>query len=224
VIFMMRAEGSPNYLGENLMFVLKRTAVAAALALSTSLAIAASAQADPMVTYTWTTTSEGFGLHLGEPTTASFQAPLADVLTGQIPQFHITNIQLAYPGLNLDTFVVSSIGFDFAIFVDPTTGALVYHDNNQGVAVVGQDSTDPNFSTFLSILVDNPVGGAVKDQYNALDHGTPAAGFPTAGFWTATLPVTGGGGIPEPATWAMMLTGFGALGAMMRRRPSRALA
>jgi len=26
------------------------------------------------------------------------------------------------------------------------------------------------------------------------------------------------GGVPEPATWAMMLTGFGAAGAMMRRR------
>jgi hypothetical protein len=30
----------------------------------------------------------------------------------------------------------------------------------------------------------------------------------------------GGGGIPEPATWAMMLAGFGGIGAMMRRRRS----
>jgi hypothetical protein len=28
----------------------------------------------------------------------------------------------------------------------------------------------------------------------------------------------GGGGVPEPASWAMMLVGFGGLGAMMRRR------
>lgn len=28
----------------------------------------------------------------------------------------------------------------------------------------------------------------------------------------------GGGGVPEPATWAMMLVGFGGLGVMMRRR------
>jgi hypothetical protein len=206
------------------MFIFRRTAVAAVLALATSLTAAASAQADPMVTYTWTTTSQGFGPHLGQPTTASFQAPLADVLAGKIPQFDITNIQLAYPGLTLDTFVASGIGFDFAIFVDPVTGALVYHDDDQGLAVIGQDSTDPNFSTFLSILVDNPVGGAVKDQFNALDHGAPAAGFPTAGFWTASLPVVGGGGVPEPAAWAMMLTGFGALGAMMRRPSAKALA
>ena len=28
-----------------------------------------------------------------------------------------------------------------------------------------------------------------------------------------------GGGVPEPATWAMMIVGFGGVGALMRRRP-----
>ena len=32
------------------------------------------------------------------------------------------------------------------------------------------------------------------------------------------------GGVPEPASWALMILGFGAVGAMMRRRPSRAFA
>jgi hypothetical protein len=32
------------------------------------------------------------------------------------------------------------------------------------------------------------------------------------------------GGVPEPATWAMMLVGFGGLGALMRRRHAVALA
>jgi hypothetical protein len=31
------------------------------------------------------------------------------------------------------------------------------------------------------------------------------------------------GGVPEPATWGLMLVGFGGLGAMMRRRRSAAL-
>ncbi len=36
--------------------------------------------------------------------------------------------------------------------------------------------------------------------------------------------VHGNGGVPEPATWAMMLMGFGGLGAVMRRRRSRLVA
>lgn len=40
----------------------------------------------------------------------------------------------------------------------------------------------------------------------------------SVGVWTAR----GGNGVPEPATWAMMLLGFGAIGALTRRQ--RALA
>lgn len=34
----------------------------------------------------------------------------------------------------------------------------------------------------------------------------------------------GGGGVPEPATWAMMITGFGLIGVAMRRRSSALVA
>ena len=52
------------------------------------------------------------------------------------------------------------------------------------------------------------------------------------GMIGATLCVTeacgheggGGGGVPEPATWAMMLLGFGGMGAILRRRRQAALA
>ncbi|WP_430422334.1 PEPxxWA-CTERM sorting domain-containing protein [Phenylobacterium sp.] len=39
---------------------------------------------------------------------------------------------------------------------------------------------------------------------------------------TATLPMAGG--VPEPSTWALLILGFGAAGAMMRRRGARAAA
>ena len=42
-----------------------------------------------------------------------------------------------------------------------------------------------------------------------------------AGGWTASFT---SGGVPEPATWAMMLTGFGGLGALMRRRRALSVA
>jgi hypothetical protein len=187
------------------------------LALAISGFIASSAQAAPLVTYTWTTTSEGFGFNVSEPSTATFQVPLSDVLAGVIPQFDVTNIQLAYPGLSFAGTITSSIGFDFAAYVDPATGAFIFHDDNQGFAVFAYAPDLFNYDTFLSILVDNPVSGDVKDQYNAFNHNTPAAGFPTAGFWTATFPTTVSA-TPLPAALPLFATGLGALGLLGWRR------
>ena len=35
---------------------------------------------------------------------------------------------------------------------------------------------------------------------------------------TASITQPGGGGVPEPATWTMLISGFGLAGAMLRRR------
>ena len=188
-----------------------KTSTILALAMSAAL-VGSQSQAAPMVTYSWTTTSQGFGSHLSEPSSATFEVPLSDVMAGVIPQLDITNIDLAYPGLTFDSAVASSIGFDFAAFVDPATGAFIFQSNDQGLAVIAFAGTDINAATtFLSITVDNPVGGSVADEFNALNQGTAFAGFPTAGFWTATFPAMGPP-VPEPSTWAMMLIGFAGLG------------
>jgi hypothetical protein len=188
----------------------KSCIVFAGLAVSGAI-LGTPAQAGPMVTYTWTTTSEGFGTHVSAPSSATFEVPLSDVLAGVIPQSDISNIELTYPSLSFDSAVTSSIGSDFAAFVDPATGAFKFHDDNQGLAVIAFAGTDINAATtFLSILVDNPVSPAVKDQFNALNAGMPFAGVPTAGFWTATFPSTGPA-VPEASTWVMMLLGFAGL-------------
>lgn len=181
--------------------------------------IAAPAMAANYVTYTWTTISQGYGQHVDQPSSASFDVPLSDVLAGAIPQFDITNIQLSYPGLTFDSAVTSSGGLDFTAFVDPTTGAFIYHDVNQGLAVIAFASTDIN--TFLSITVDGVAYTAsgtpltyVADQFNALDSGSPYAGYPTSGYWTATFPTISAA--PEPAIWAMLLIGFGGIGFLFR--------
>ena len=164
-----------------------------------------------MVTYTWTTTSEGFGTHVSAPSSATFEVPLSDVLAGEIPQFDISNIELTYPGLSFDSTVTSSIGSDNAAFVDPATGAFIFHDDNQGLAVEAFAGTDINAATtFLSILVDNPVSAPsrISSTRSMLEWLLP--GFPTAGFWTATFPSTGPA-VPEASTWAMMLLGFAGL-------------
>lgn len=195
-----------------------RQLLIASVALS---AIAAPAHAQ-LVTYSWTTTSQGFGTNVGQPTSASFQVALAAVQTGRINVGDITNIQLAYPGLTFNAFTASSGGLDNATFVNPVTGELIYQSPDQGLAVIGYEGG--LFSdSFLSITVGNrftPFGApltSVRDQFNALRNGSPFAGFPTAGFWTAQLP-TVTAPVPEPATWAMLIAGFGMLGFAMRRR------
>ena len=185
------------------------------LATAAPLLFSGLAHAGPMVTFTWTTTSEGFGPHVSEPTSATFEAPLSDVLSGVIKQGDITDIQLTYPGLTFDTSVASSVGLDAEAFVDPTNGAFIFHDVDQGLAVIAYQANDPN--TFLSITVDSlaaPPSTTVADQFNALNGGSPYAGYPTAGFWTATFPSISSA--PEPAMWAMMLLGIGVIGTGLR--------
>jgi hypothetical protein len=139
---------------------------------------------------------------------------LTDVHDGVIPFSDITNIQFAYPGLTFNNTTTSSIGIDFSAFVDPVTGAFVFHDAGQGLAAIAFAGTDINTTTtFLSITIDNPVSGQVADTYNALNNGAPFAGFPTAGFWTASFPETP---TPEPATLALLLAGL--LGVALARR------
>jgi hypothetical protein len=148
---------------------------------------------------------------------------LSDVLNGVIPQSDITDIQLFYPGLTFDSAAVSSIGFDFSAFVDPVTGAFIFHDATQGLAVIAFAGTDINAATtFLSITVDNPnpTLNGVADEFNALNNGSAFAGFPTAGFWTASFPSSTG--VPEPSTWALILLGFVGLGYVGLRKAKAA--
>lgn len=200
-----------------------RNALLGVFAVFCAAASPASAQ---LVTYSWTTTAEGFGSHVSQPTAASFQVPLSAVQSGQIMYSDITNIQLEYPGLTFDSFTPTSNGLDSLAFVDPTTGAFIFHDINQGLGVVGYQGGLFS-SSFLSITIDNPYSPfgqpltSVADQYNALNNGSPYAGFPTAGHWTAAfesvIPA-----VPEPATWGMMLLGLGLIGRAVRRRPLKA--
>ena len=175
------------------------------------------AAAAELVTYSWTTTNAGFGSHVSQPTSATFQVPLSSVLAGKINYSDISNIQFAYPGLTFNAYSASVTGLDFASYVDPATGAFIFNNVNQGLAVIGYEGG--LFSdSFLSITVGNPNPSftGVADQFNALKMGSPYAGFPTAGYWTANFPTTSA--VPEPATWAMMLLGFGAVGFAMRRK------
>ena len=61
-------------------------------------------------------------------------------------------------------------------------------------------------------------------SYYILSSGS-ADGNPNSLLWdVASYTLAGGGGVPEPATWALMILGFGAVGGAMRRRSGRAVA
>jgi len=195
-------------------------------ALVAASAIGATPAAAQVVTYSWTTTNAGFGTHVASPT-ASFDVPLTSVLAGVINYGDISNIHMTYDGLAFDAYTPTTIGLDNQAFVNPVTGAFIYHDVNQGLGVVGYQGG--LFSgSYLSITIDSrysPLGTpltSVADQFNSLKNNAAWAGFPTAGFWTASFPAVTPG-VPEPATWAMMLMGFGAMGFAIRRRRDTAV-
>lgn len=196
---------------------------------------ASSAHADPipMVTYSWTTTNDFNG---PEPTSATFQAPLSDVQAGKIPTLDITNIQIAYPGLTLDGGTAASNGgSDFGAYVNPTTGALIYHDSQQGLAVVSY-GTYPNgttdTTTYVSISVDQvdpTTSNSVLDMYGALNNGSQDSNsgylnntFVNAyGYWTASIPAGPTTPVPVPASIYFLATGLGALGLVRWRRKKK---
>jgi hypothetical protein len=94
-------------------------------------------------------------------------------------------------------------------------------------------SFDPN-DQFANVLIGNDdfEGDIGLSGFSyALTAGTTylavSSGFANTDFGAYTLRITGpgditpgdgGGGVPEPATWAMMIAGFGLVGASARRR------
>ena len=75
-----------------------------------------------------------------------------------------------------------------------------------------QDNTGHSGNVSVFWLFDFGTAGA---NYITLDH---TRGFSNAALYTTAAPPPG---VPEPATWAMMLMGFGAAGAGLRRRRTR---
>ena len=103
-----------------------------------------------------------------------------------------------------------------------------------GFYVAGSYQNSPIKISFFNggnlVFTDTPVVGGVQSAFSfygvdnlgsidefRLDSSSINNGFAPLG------PVSLGGAVPEPATWAMMIIGFGAVGSAMRSR-RRALA
>lgn len=116
---------------------------------------------------------------------------------------------LGYAGADISYNLVPlsnilSVGTDPGAQIDFSglLNGLVYigiHTGGGGRNGVGNQTSFYKISALnLDVITLNPSGGS-----------------------TATLFVSSGAAVPEPATWAMMLLGFGFVGAAMRRKQSQ---
>jgi hypothetical protein len=107
-------------------------------------------------------------------------------------------------------------------------------DSNRDCTLQQQFSIETTVSANFIQQIEIQVGGAVTaagggDFSVTIDPIiTLAPGFADQGYTLLVAPdaqpPAGGGGVPEPATWALMIGGFGLAGAALRRRRAAATA
>jgi hypothetical protein len=123
------------------------------------------------------------------------------------------------------------VGDSFRDFSDAFHRECV--DSNRDCALQQQFSVEAfvsaNFMQEIEIqvggAVNNPLGGSFSVTIDPLI--TLAPGFADQGYTLLVAPDAqppAGGGVPEPATWGLMIAGFGLAGAALRRRRGPAAA
>lgn len=110
------------------------------------------------------------------------------------------------------------------------------HDSFLGVH---SNLFDPTDALLNALAYDDDSGPGTDSQITGLSllagvsYFAISTGFANTDFGTFTLTIdgpgdiiggAGGGGVPEPATWAMMIFGFAGIGAALRRRRSAGVA
>jgi hypothetical protein len=199
-----------------------------ALGTAVALAIAAPATA-AQITYTISGTLDGgldgteiFGAEtiftaIGE-TTNTFDA----FGNPQIIGVPLTSVTLTFSG---GTFAVSTPAFfvSYAYDVNGAEGGrLGLSFDNTGFNGIGLESTA--FSGYNGLSNFATTGAATYFQTAQLESSAGALTISSFTNATFTAVVEASAAVPEPATWSMMLLGFGLVGAGMRRRKTTLIA
>ena len=106
--------------------------------------------------------------------------------------------------VNWDTF----LGLHANAFnpIAPLTNGIIYNDDFPSIGLSGFNATLTSGVSYF----------AIATGFENIDFG--AYSLAINGPGTITIGGGQGGAVPEPATWAMMLAGFGIVGGVMRRR------
>jgi len=132
---------------------------------------------------------------------------------------------------------ITTINFGQNDLTDPFANSFSFMTDTAYTADFRASTSTPN-ETFTAATLTGP--GLTGGSLTFAGVGTPVLellGVSLLGESTYTVSLAGGGragatytgngtlgAVPEPATWAMMLLGFGAMGFTLRRRPKAALA
>ncbi len=100
-----------------------------------------------------------------------------------------------------------------------TASGLFFNFSGSGLALLQNPNVGSgiNFICFAATTGCDGVGNGIRISTNTFGDGIPQTGLQQIGVAT-------GGAIPEPASWAMLIAGFGLVGAAARRRATATVA
>ena len=182
---------------------MKKSAIFAAVAFG---ALAAPAHA--------ATTFVNFSMQNGSTSVANGSFSYDSSLTGALNYSNLDSFSFTLPGSSYDLAFINSGNFSIYRYFgyDATLGSFV--SSNIGGFEQILSGLKSDFSSGFFVRFDN--------SYRLVRNYKPESGE----IFYTTLNVTSrtsDSAVPEPATWAMMLAGFGAIGFAMRRKRRQAV-